>query len=111
MLGQSQEDLALPAGDAGGQVQQPVTQGFGFGPVKVALVGQEHRLGQGKQVRGDQGELDPDLVDVGVPGGRCPMPVSLPVRIRSSTRAWARCRASRNGSCPLGVLVVKAWYR
>ena len=28
--------------------------------------------------------------------GRCPRPVSLPVRMRSSSRACTRCRASRN---------------
>jgi len=72
VLNQSQEDFALPAGDPGGDVEQPVTQRLGFGPVKVALVGQEHRLGKGEQVSGDQGELDPDLVDVGVPGGQAP---------------------------------------
>jgi len=36
-------------------------------------------------------------------------PVSLACRIRSSTRAWARWRASRNGSCPVVVLVAMPW--
>ena len=70
MLGQAQEDLASAAGDAGGDVEQAVAQRLGFGAVQVGLVGQEHRLGECEQVRGDQGELDPDGVDVGVPGGQ-----------------------------------------
>ena len=40
--------------------------------MQVVLVGQEHRLGEGEQVRGDQGELEPDLVDVGVRGRQVP---------------------------------------
>ena len=72
MLGQAQEDLPLTLGDPGSHVQQPVAQGLGFGPVQVGFVAQEHRLGQGQKVRSDQGELDPDLVDVGVPGGQVP---------------------------------------
>ena len=68
VLGQAQEDLPLAAGDPGSHVQEPVAEGFGFGPVQVRLVGQEHRLRQGEQVRGDEGELDPDLVHVRVPG-------------------------------------------
>jgi len=35
--------------------------------------------------------------------GRLRSPVSLPARIRSSTRAWRRCRSSRSASCPPGV--------
>ena len=31
---------------------------------------EQHRLGQREEVRGDQGELDPDLVDVVVAGGQ-----------------------------------------
>src|SRR5215207_1711495 len=41
--------------------------------------------------------------------GNRPRPVSLAALIRSSTRAWARCRASKNASCPTRVLVAKAW--
>jgi len=41
--------------------------------------------------------------------GNRPTPVVFAVRIRSSTRAWARCRASRNASCPRLVLVTKIW--
>ena len=41
--------------------------------------------------------------------GKRPRPESLACRMRSSTRAWARCRASRNASCPAVVLVTKAW--
>ena len=67
----------LAAGDPGTNVLQPVAQGLGFGPLQVGFVGQQHRLREGGQVRGDQGELDPDLVHVGVQG-RWPMPVSFP---------------------------------
>lgn len=41
--------------------------------------------------------------------GNLPSPVSLAWRMRSSTRACARCLASRNASCPVVVLVTKAW--
>src|SRR5215212_8550715 len=37
--------------------------------------------------------------------GNRPRPVSLAALIRSSTRAWARCRASKNANCPARVLV------
>ena len=39
--------------------------------------------------------------------GKRPRPVSLPQRMRSSTRAWARWRASRNASCPTPVSVAR----
>jgi hypothetical protein len=37
--------------------------------LELRLVGEQHRLRRDEQVRRDQGELDPDLVDVIVPGG------------------------------------------
>jgi hypothetical protein len=39
--------------------------------------------------------------------GKWPRPVSRPVRMRSSTRAWARWRASRKACCPAGVSVAR----
>jgi len=68
VLSQAREDFALSAGDAGGGVQQPIAQRLGFGAVQLGIIGEQHRLGQGEQVHGDQGELYPDLVDVLVPG-------------------------------------------
>jgi hypothetical protein len=41
--------------------------------------------------------------------GNRPRPMSLACRIRSSTRAWARWRASRNCKAPVVVLVANAW--
>jgi hypothetical protein len=38
--------------------------------------------------------------------GNLPKPVSLAALIRSSTRAWAQCRASKNASCP-----TRCWWR
>ena len=70
MLGQAQEHSALAAGDAGGGVEQPVAQRLGFSAVQLGLAGEQHRLGVGEQVGGDQGELDPDGVDVFVAGGQ-----------------------------------------
>lgn len=55
------------------------------------------------------GDLDPHLVDGDSRDGSRPRPVSLAIRIRSSTRACARCRASRNPSRPLRVLMTNAW--
>ncbi len=72
MFGQAQEHFALSAGDPGCGVQQPIPEGLGFCAVQLGLVGEQHRLGQGEQVRGDQGEFGPDFVDVLVPGGQVP---------------------------------------
>lgn len=41
-------------------------------------------------------ELEPGLLIANTRDGKRPKPESLLVRTRSSTRAWARCRASRN---------------
>ncbi len=38
VLSQAQEDFALSAGDAGGGVQQPIPQRFGFGPLRLSSV-------------------------------------------------------------------------
>ena len=110
VLGQAQEDLALAAGDAGRDVQEPVAQCLGLSPVQLGLGGQQHRLGQGEQVRSDQGELDLDGVDVGVPGGHVPDAGVLPGSGSGPQLGRARgAGLGRNASCPRGVLVVKAW--
>ena len=46
-----------------------VAQRLGSSPVQLGLVDEQHRLGEGEEVRGDQRKFDPDLVDPGVPGG------------------------------------------
>ena len=68
VLGQALEHFALSSGDAGSDMQQPIPERLGLGAVQLGLAGQQHRLGEGEQVRGDQGELDPYLVHVLVPG-------------------------------------------
>ena len=40
--------------------------------------------------------------------GNRPRPVSLPHRMRSSTRAWLRCLASSQACCPRAVSVAEA---
>ncbi len=87
----------LAAGDARGGVQQPIAQRFGFGAVQLGIIGTQHRLGQGEQVRGDQGELDPDLVDVLVPGGQVPQAGVL-AGADPVLDACVRWRASRKAS-------------
>lgn len=106
MFGQSDVGAALASGDAGGGVQEPVAQGFGFAVGQVAV--EEQVLGPGDQVDACEGELEPGGVERELSGRNRPMPVSLAQRMRSSTRAWARCLASRWASCPVGVLVAKA---
>ena len=108
VFGQPQEDFALAAGDSGCGVQQPVPQALGFSAVQVGLGRQEHRLGQGEEVGGDQRELDPDLVDVLVPARQVPeagvLPGPDPV-LDPGVRTMPRLE---EGELAAGVLVVKA---
>jgi len=67
VLSRVQEDLRWPR-VLRAVLQEPIAQRLGLGSVQVRLGGEQHRLGQGEQVRGDQGEFDPDLVDFLVPG-------------------------------------------
>ena len=53
---------ALPAGEAGGDVQQPVAQRLGFGLGQ--LTAQQDGLGPSDQVGGGEGQLQPGLVDL-----------------------------------------------
>jgi hypothetical protein len=101
-------EVASPAaaGEPGGHVQYPEAQQLRLSLGEVAVEGE--RLERGDEVCGDRGELHSCLVD-GVLAGGEPRPLSLAALIRSSTRAWARCRASRKASCPMRVLVAKAW--
>ena len=54
--GDAEPGAALPAGEAGGDVQEPVAQRFRFGAGQVAV--EQGGLGPGDQVRGGQGEFD-----------------------------------------------------
>jgi len=104
--GYPQVAAALAVDDPPGGVQDPVAQSF---PpfCEVAVEGEEAEAGE--QVTSDGRGLAPGFVDLVVPGGRCRTPVALARRIRSSTHVWVRCRASRNGPCPPGVLVEVTW--
>lgn len=64
--GQAQVAASAAVGDAGGDVQDPVAQPFGFGGGQLA-VKQQH-LGPGEQVAGGQGEFQPGGVDREDPG-------------------------------------------
>ncbi len=73
-------------GDPGGDVQEPVAQPFRFGGGEFAV--EEQQLGPGEQVTCGQREFEPGGVDrEDSRDGNRPKPVSLPQRMRSSTRA------------------------
>src|ERR1035437_6794386 len=111
--GDLQEPAPPAADEAGGGVQDAVAQRLRPRPGQVAVQGDE--LQPGQQDAGDHGRVEPRLVDLVVVrgevaepgvlagadavlvvggGGEWPGPVSLPVRMTSSTRAWTRCAAS-----------------
>jgi hypothetical protein len=73
----SDSGSALPAYEAGGDVQQPVAQHLGLGLGQV--VGQEGGLGPSDQVGRGQRELQPGLVDRQVAGGEATDPGLLKV--------------------------------
>ena len=58
------------------------------------LAGEQERLGPGEQVVREQDELEPDAVVLEVAEGKLRRPVSLSLRMWSSTRARARWRRS-----------------
>jgi len=96
--GDAEPSSALASGDPGGDVQEPVAQRLRCtdGEVTVQVGG----LGPGDQVAGGQGRVQPDRVDGDLPGGEPAQAGVLAQPMRSSTRAWARCRASSQASCP-----------
>ena len=98
---------ALAVDEPGGDVQQPVAQQFGLGLGQVAV--QEGGLGPSDQVGRGQRELQPGLVDLELSDGNRPIPVCFRFLMRSSTRAWPRCRASSQASWPGGVSVARHW--
>ena len=107
--GDADEHPAPAAGDAGGDVQQPLAQRLRLASGEVAV--QQDGLGPGDQIAGGQGELSQTALIANSRDGKRPSPVCLPQRMRSSTVAWPRWRASSAASCPIGVSVAKAWNR
>jgi len=94
--------LALALGDPDGDVQEPVAQSLRCtdGEVTVQVGG----LGPGDQVAGGQGRVQPDRVEGDLPGGEPAQAGVLGAADASSTRVWARCRASSQAKLPdLGV--------
>jgi len=73
--GDSQPESALPAGDPGGDVQQPVAQCLGFAAGELAV--EQGGLGPGDQVGGQQGELEPGGVEVELAGREPAQPGDL----------------------------------
>ena len=86
--------LQAQAGAAGverettGDVQEPVAQAFGFGPVELA--GEQQALGPGDQVVREADELEPDAVVFEVAERQVPEAGVLSFRMWSSTRARPR---------------------
>jgi hypothetical protein len=66
VLRDADPDAALSAGDAGGDVQQPVAQRFRLGRGQLAV--EQGGLGPGDQVGGGERQLEPDGVDRELPG-------------------------------------------
>lgn len=98
-------DAALTSGDPGSDVQQPVAQRLRFGFREGAV--EDEVLGPGEQVDASITTVSQAELIAKVRDGKWFRPVSLAVRMRSSTRAWARCRASRKASYPAWVSVAK----
>src|SRR3954452_2457875 len=106
----SEPSLTCAVGQPGGNVQEAVAQRF-------RLAGGEG-LGGAGQARSRVQAVRSGAIWVSISrvwlianslDGKRPSPVSLACRIRSSTRAWARCRASRNANWPPSELVTNAW--
>jgi hypothetical protein len=76
---------ALPAETAGGDMEQPVAQRLRLGLGQ--LTAQQGGVGPRDQIRGGQGQLQPDLVDLNSRDGNRPRPACLMVLIVSSIRA------------------------
>src|SRR5215207_10592887 len=92
----SDSGSALPAYEAGGDVQQPVAQHLGLGLGQVVV----SRVVWVQAIR--SAAVNASCSQVWLIGksreGKRPIPVCLRFLILSSTRAWARCRASSQAS-------------
>jgi len=75
------------------------------------LAVQTEALEEGEQVLGGEHEFQPDLVGGELAEGKQRSPVSLPQRMRSSTRAWPRWRASSWARSASSWSVMKTWKR
>jgi hypothetical protein len=108
--GDAESSASLAVGEPCRDVQQSVAQRLGFGLGQVA--GQCQEAEPGGQVGGDRDQQGPGLVDLELPGGEPSEPGVFGVPDAVLDAAWARCRASRNASCPPepgGVFVATAW--
>jgi hypothetical protein len=103
----AEPEAAASAGEPAGDVQQPVAQGLGFDAGQRGVV-QEQGLGVGEQVDGDHGGGQPGRVDAEAAAGQQAQPGVAAAADASSTRAWARCRASSQACCPVGVSMARA---
>jgi hypothetical protein len=91
---------AQPAGEAAGDVEEPVAETLRLAAGELAR--EQQPLRPGEQVLRDQDELEPGGVRLKARKGRLLRPVSLLQRIRSSTTAWWRCSCSSRAIRPEG---------
>jgi hypothetical protein len=103
----AEPEAAASAGEPAADVQQAVAQGLGFDAGQRGVV-QEQGLGVGEQVDGDHGGGQPGRVDAEAAAGQPAQPGVAAAADASSTRAWARCRASSQACCPVGVSMARA---
>ena len=75
----------MAVGEAGGDVEEPVAQRFGFGFREVTVEADD--LGPSEQARREHRDGGPGLIADVVSNGRFVMPVAFQQRTRSSTRA------------------------
>jgi hypothetical protein len=87
-------------------MQQPVAQCLGLGLGQSTV--QEQVLGRGEQTTASMVTVSRAWLIEKLRDGKWVRPVSFAPRIRSSTRACARWRASRWASCPKAVSVANA---
>ena len=104
---QANDEAAGVADDAGGDMQQPVAQGLGFGHPKLAL--QQQHLGPAAKVTGHEDQLQPDGVappgverQVAQAGGLGAADAVL----NADALAMAQLQAARSGS---GWSVTNTW--
>jgi len=105
--GESKVALPSAADQAGGYVQHEEPQRLRLNLRKIAVEGEQPEPGD--QVCGNGDDLDPGLVDGVLARGQPAQPGVLSGLDPVLDAGMARCRASRNASCPVRVLVAKAW--
>lgn len=108
-FGDPETPSASAVGQPGRHVEEPVAQRLRLATGEHPRVaGAAEQAGPGGQVGGDLDDREQVWLMSNSRDGKRPRPESLARRMRSSTRAWARCRTLRNASCPVVVLVTKA---